>query len=172
MSTRLAVTATEQGGYVGLGTGNAGSTSAMAFYDKIWGAWALLLDAGIHAPMIAHTVYNFTNDGGAIGVITPKCSALIPAGAILIGSWYKVSTALAGSGNISVGTSAGASATAILGATAVSGLGVSGVVAQGVALGATPVAMTAQGQTIVTLSGTLTAGVFESFCLFVIPQNL
>ena len=170
MSTTLAVTT--QAGYEGLGTGNGGSTSAMAFWDKKWDSMAALIDAGLHLPMVAHTVYSFADDTGATGVITPKLSALIPAGAILIASWYKVSTALAGSGNISVGTAAGSSATSMLTATAVSGLNTSGAVARGVDLGANPVSMTAQGQVVVTLSGTLTAGVFEHFVLFVLPKNL
>lgn len=163
---------TAQVGFEGLSGAGSGSSSAIAYKDETWNkmiAW--VEDAGIHAPMIAHTIYNFANDA-ATGLVTPKYSALIPAGAIMVGAFYKVSTALAGTGNISVGTSAGSSATSILGATAVSGLGTSGVVARAVDLYTMPVPMTAQGQTIITLSGTLTAGVFEVFVEFFLPQNL
>jgi hypothetical protein len=170
MSTQLAIKT--QPGYEGLGGAGTGSTSSMTFIDETWKTIAALLDAGIHLPMIAHSIYSFANDGGATGVIVPKYSALVPAGAVMVGSWYLVATALAGTGNISVGTSAGSSATSILGATAVSGLETTGAVAQAAITASSPILMSAQGQVEVTLSGTLTAGVFETFVMFVIPQNL
>ena len=149
----------------------------MDFIDETFGGVpALLLDAGIHAVQVAHTIYNFANDGGATGVITPKQSALVPAGAICLLSVVNAPTPPAGSGNISFGLSAGGSATQFLAATAYNnaifatdaGVNVGAILPTSGSLYKT----TAQGQVTVTLSGTLTAGVVECFVLFVYPQNL
>jgi hypothetical protein len=160
-----------QPGYEGLGTGNGGSASAMAWLDKATGAAALLLDVGLAATMCAHAVYTFANDGGATGVVVPKWTALIPAGAILVGSYVNSPTAFTGSGSISVGTSAGSSATSILGATAY-GTFTTDYVAQGVVTASSPVKMSAQGNIELTFSGTITAGVLEVFVLYVMPANI
>ena len=162
-----------QQGYVGLGTGNAGSGSAQATFDKASGVLASLVDRGIQQVQCAHAIYSFAKDGGATGVITPYLTALIPSGAILTSSVINAPTAPVGSGNISVGTSAGSSATSILTATAYNNaIFATDVATVGAITQAAMVKMTAQGNITLTLSGTLTAGVIEIFVYFVMPQNL
>jgi hypothetical protein len=153
--------------------GGVGSVSSMTILDNASGVIASLLDKGIQMVQCAHAIYNFATDGGATGVITPKLTASIPAGAICFLSFVNAPSAPVGSGNISVGTSAGSSATAVLGATAYNnGMFATDIATIGAITTAAMVKMTAQGNITFTLSGTLTAGVVEAFIIFVMPQNL
>jgi len=165
-----------QQGYTGLGTGNTGSGSAMCLFDKTSGVLASILDKGIQKVQCAHAIYSFAKDGGATGVISPYYGALIPAGAICVFSFINATTAPVGSGNISVGLSAGGSATQILAATAynnaIFATDAGGNVGAILPTSGNCFKTTAQGNITFTLSGTLTAGVVEVFVAFLMPQNL
>ena len=64
--------------------------------------------------------YDFALDGGAQGLITPKINVTIPDNALIMGGVINPTTALAGAtATISIGTSAGSSASSIIAATAV-----------------------------------------------------
>lgn len=119
---------------------------------------------------VAKAVYNFANDGGAIGLITPKRTITIPDNAIIIGATLNSTTACtsSGAGTLAVGTSAGSSATSIKTATAVASLSADAVVNGTVTLAA-PVKMTAAGSVTVTVASfAFTAGVVEVSVYYVV----
>lgn len=121
---------------------------------------------------VAHAIYDFTVDGGTIGLITPVSTAAIPASAIIIGATINSVVAGVGvSGTLSVGTSAGSSASAILAATAVASLSLDAIL-NGVPTLAVPVKMTAAGNITVTIATTnFTAGRIEIFVYYVVASN-
>jgi hypothetical protein len=128
---------------------------------------------GIMPLRCAHAIYNFANDGGAAGAITPKLTATIPANAILIGATINPTTAVTsgGSATVSVGTTAGSSATSILGATAKTSLTIDALVNGAVTL-ASPVKMSAAGSINITVgTAALTAGLIEIFVYYIVAQN-
>lgn len=122
---------------------------------------------------VAHAVYDFSVDGGALGAITPALNALIPANAIIIGSTINPTTAVTslGSATVAVGTTAGSSATSLLTATAKASLSIDALV-NGAATFAAPVKMSAAGQIQITVgTAALTAGVIEIFVFYVVAKN-
>lgn len=129
--------------------------------------------AGIGNMRVAHAIYDFGVDGGAVGAITPVLTAPIPANAILVGGTINVTTAVlsAGSATLAVGTTAGSSATAILGATAKASLTLAALI-NAVPVFSTPVKMSAAGNINVTVgTAALTAGVVEVFVLYYVAAN-
>jgi hypothetical protein len=138
----------------------------------------LLMDAdggkaGLGFLRVAHAIFDFSVDGGAIGAITPAKTALIPANAILVGGTVNVPTAVLSSGaaTVSVGTTAGSSAAAILAATAKASLSVDANL-NAVPVFATPVKMSAAGSINLTVAtAALTAGVIEVFVLYYVAAN-
>lgn len=132
------------------------------------------VNSGINTLNVAHAIYSFATDGGgAPGLITPALNATIPANAIMVGATINATTAAVSGGatNISVGTSAGSSATSILAATAKASFSL-GALLNGVPVFATPVKMSAAGQITLTTSTTaLSAGIFEIFVYYTIAAN-
>ncbi len=112
---------------------------------------------------VAKARYNFAVDGGAQGAIIPKTTTLLPANTVIVGATINSTTAFlsGGSATLSVGTSAGSSATSILGATAKASLSANAVL-NGVPVFATPVKLTAKGYLNVTIgTADATAGIVE-----------
>lgn len=120
-------------------------------------------------PRVAIAQYDFTNDGGAVGAITLTNTVSIPAGAVVLASALRVTTAVtsAGSATISVGTTAGSGAASIAAATAKASL-TDDTVVQGIDYSTTkPFVMTAAGNVNVTVAtAAVTAGVVEIFVLY------
>lgn len=122
---------------------------------------------------VAHAIYSFAVDGGAIGAITPVSTVVIPANAIIVGATINSTTAVtsAGSATLAVGTTAGSSATSILAATAKASLSLDALI-NGVPVFATPVKMSAAGSIDVTVgTAVLTAGVVEIFVYYTVAAN-
>jgi hypothetical protein len=129
--------------------------------------------AGTGALQVAHATYNFAVDGGgAPGLITPAANATIPINAIIIGGTINSTTAGAGaSATVSVGTSAGSSATSLLAATAIGSFSTNAKLNSAATLAA-PVKMSAAGSiTITSAVAALTAGVFEIFVYYVVSPS-
>lgn len=142
------------------GQSNSGSTQTAA----------VVIGGGISC---ARAQYSFATDGGAIGLITPSLSDVIPANAILVAGTVNVTTAVtsAGSATVAIGTSAGSSASALLAATAKASLTLDALI-NAVPVFATPVKMTAAGTiTFTVATAVLTAGIIEVFIFYVVPIN-
>ena len=122
--------------------------------------------------MIGRARYDFSVDGGANGVLIPAMSDTIPANAIMIAATINSTTAVLPTGaTISIGTSAGSTATSILAVTAGTTL-IAGALVNGVTTFAAPRKMSASGQIQLTIaSGPITAGVVEIFVIYVIATN-
>lgn len=140
-----------------------------------WTQGAVVGGAGVGTNLlnVAHAIYSFAVDGGAVGAITPVSTVVIPANAIIVGATVNSTTAVtsAGSATVSVGTTAGSSATSILAATAKASLSVDAII-NGVPVFATPVKMTAAGSINVTVgTATLTAGIIEVFVYYTVAAN-
>lgn len=126
-----------------------------------------------------HAVYNFSVDGGAIGLITPKQTVQLPLGAVLVGGIAFSPTASGGavtsggSATISIGTSAGSSASSLLAATgkaSFSAGAIQGLVPAWTA--ADMFEMTAAGYLTITVAvAALTAGIIEIFVEYFHPVN-
>lgn len=69
----------------------------------------------------AKMTYDFSVDGGAIGLITPQYTPTLPQGAIILGGVIDITTALTSTGaaTIALGFGAGAQVASLKGATAV-----------------------------------------------------
>lgn len=117
--------------------------------------------------------YDFTADGGAVSTLTPLgTDAVIPAGAIVIISQFKVTVAFAGAtATLSMGTTAGSSNTAFLNAVAVASLTANAIIA-GAATIAAPVRLTAAGLVNVTIgTAAFTAGSGELYLVYFVPTE-
>jgi hypothetical protein len=146
-------------------TGDAQSTIAATA--------ALPAPIGFSGLRVAHAIFSFAVDGGVTGLITPVSTAVIPANAIIIGGTVNVVAAVTslGSATLSVGTSAGSSASALLAATAKASLTLAAIL-NAVPTLAVPVKMSAAGSITVTVgSADLTAGKVEIFLFFVVASN-
>jgi hypothetical protein len=119
--------------------------------------------------------YDFSLDGGAIGLITPGNSPIIPAKAIILGGTIDVTTALTsgGSATIALGLSAGGGgAAAILAATAVASwtAGITLVTIPKFTT-ATYIKMTADGRmTLTVATAALLTGVFNVNLVYVMGE--
>jgi hypothetical protein len=128
---------------------------------------------GIGVLRVAHAIYSFAVDGGAIGLITPVSTALIPANALIWGGVVNPTTAVlsAGALTMSVGTSAGSSAAALLAATAKASLSIDALLALVPTLAA-PIKMSAAGNITVTIAAAAgTAGIVEIFAFYTTATN-
>lgn len=140
-----------------------------------WTQGAIVGGAGVGTNLlnVAHAIYSFAVDGGAIGAITPVSTAAIPANAIIVGATVNSTTAVTslGAATVSVGTTAGSSASSILAATAKASLSLDAIL-NGVPVFATPVKMTAAGNVNVTVAAAaLTAGIIEVFVYYTVAAN-
>lgn len=116
--------------------------------------------------------YDFAADGGVIGTITPKvANCTIPKNSIITKVWVNSTTAVTSGGlaTVSIGTSAGSSTTALLGATAKASLSLNAVM-NGVPVmdtSATWVKLSAAGKVTCTVAvADLTAGVIEIWVMY------
>jgi hypothetical protein len=122
---------------------------------------------------VAHAKYSFATDGGAQGVITPSITASIPDNAIITRVVINSTSACTSDGNatVAIGTSAGSSATALIGDTAIASLGADALVI-GVPVpqtAATWVKMSAAGNIIFTIgTADLKAGVIEVWVYYTV----
>ncbi len=146
-------------------------TSAVPVFTR--GSSANSTATGTNNMQVAHAIYSFAVDGGAVSTITPVSTATIPANAIIVGATINSTTAVtsAGAATVSVGTSAGSSTTSILGATAKASLSL-GAILNGVPVFATPVKMSAAGSvTFSVATAALTAGIIEAFVYYTVAAN-
>lgn len=128
--------------------------------------------SGLGGLRVAHAIYDFAADGGAVATIAPRNSDTIPDNAIMVGGTINVTTAVlsGGSATVAIGTSAGSSATSIKAATAKASLSADAVL-NAVPVFATPVKMTAAGTITFTVAvSALTAGVIEVWIFYVLAS--
>lgn len=132
---------------------------------------------GISAQRVCHATYSFAVDGGAVGAITPATNCTIPINSIITNISVNSTTALlaaGGAATISVGTTAGSSASALLGATNKTSFSANAFV-QGVPVpqtASTWVKLTAAGSLNITVAtNALTAGICEFFVYYVVSPT-
>jgi hypothetical protein len=152
------------------------STAEQFGQGNVWGTIRSLARNRFSGPTgVAKFQYDFSLDGGAIGLITPGSSPVIPKNAIILGGTIDVTTALTsgGSATIALGLSAGGGgAAAILAATAVASW------TAGIALvtipkftTATYIKMTADGRMTLTIAtAALLTGVFNVNLVYVMGE--
>jgi hypothetical protein len=117
---------------------------------------------------IAKATYNFSIDGGATGIVTPKAGATVPAGAIVLRAWTDVTTPMTSGGaatvalDIAAGTPIVIKAATAYGDAAYTGLDIH--------LAATVInKTTSAGAITFTIAGdTLTAGIVNIFVEYVV----
>lgn len=146
-------------------------TSALPVFTR--GSTSGSSAAGNNNMNVAHAIYSFAVDGGAVATITPVSNATIPANAILVGATINSTTAVtsAGAATVSVGTAAGSSTTSILAATGKASFTTDAML-NGVPVFATPVKMTAAGAiTLTVATSALTAGIIEVFVYYTVAAN-
>ncbi len=128
-------------------------------------ALALSSAFGLGVLRTARAKYDFSVDGGAVGLITPAINATIPANAVILGGILNPTTALTsgGSATIAAGTSAGSSASSLKAATAVASYSANALLPTvPVFTAASAVKLSAAGQlTLTVATAALTAGVLE-----------
>lgn len=130
-------------------------------------------NSGLGELVFAKAIWDFSTDGGAVATITPKQNVFLPKNATIIVTNINVPTGCVsgGGGSMSFGTSAGSSATALLGATAVGALGANAVL-NGTPVIATPVRLTAKGYITVTITNAVfTAGRVEIDLAYYVRKN-
>lgn len=129
--------------------------------------------SGLGLRRVAHVIYNFAVDGGAIGLITPAKNATLPDNAIIFGGLINPTTAPTslGSATIAIGTAAGSSTTSLKAATAVATYSLDAVLATvPVWTAATAFKLTAAGAITLTVAvADLTAGVLDIFVEYYHP---
>jgi hypothetical protein len=123
---------------------------------------------------VAWAKYSFAVNGGAVSTITPAVAfnTVIPDNAIITSVIINSTTALtsAGAATVSIGTSGGSSASALLGVTGYATFTLDKLLA-GVPVWTAPIKMTASGSITFTIAGAaLTAGIIEVFVSFYVPQ--
>ncbi len=123
---------------------------------------------GLGVLRVARAKYDFAVDGGAMGAIIPATNAIIPDNAIIVGCTINSTTAVTslGAATVSIGTSAGSSATSLLGVTGKASFSLDALL-NSAATFAAPVKMTAVGSINITVgTADLTAGVIEVTVLY------
>jgi len=124
------------------------------------------IDAGVL--LIAKAIYDFDVDGGAMSAITAASNTVIPDNAVILGGSINSTTAVlsGGAGTVSIGTSAGSSATSIIGVTAKGTYSLNATLDISATFAA-QVKMTAAGSILFTIgTADLTAGVIEVTLLY------
>jgi hypothetical protein len=118
--------------------------------------------SGVGSLLHAKVIYDYSVDGGAAAAITPKQNVELPAKAVIVGGTIVCTAAVTSSGgaNVTIGTSAGSSASSLLGSTAKGSLTL-GAVLNAVPVFATPVVLSAKGKVTITPDAILTAGIVE-----------
>lgn len=125
--------------------------------------------------LVAKAIYSFAVDAGGTGLITPASNTTIPKNAIILGGFGKASSATAlaqaSGGTISIGTSAGSSASALLGSTAGAEANwAAAAIIPLVPTFAVPLQLSAAGKiTLTVATHVITAGIIEIYVFFVLP---
>lgn len=129
-------------------------------------------NAGTTSIAVAHAIYSFATDGGAVGLITPALNVTIPANAIIVGASFNSTTAPVGAGaTLAFGTSAGSTANSLLTATAITSFTLDAIV-NGTVTFAAPRKLSASGGITMTVAtAPLTAGVIEAFVYYTVAKN-
>lgn len=137
-----------------------------------WGVlWNPDTNFGFVNAHVAHAQYNFANDGGAVGTITPVNNFTLPTNAVIMNVVINSTTAVtsAGAATVAIGTTVGSSATSLLTATGKASF-TSNAFVQGVPVpqtASTFVKLSASGQLQVTVgTAALTAGVIEVYVFY------
>lgn len=146
-------------------------TSALPVFTR--GSTANSTANGVNNFQVAHAIYSFATDGGAISTITPALGATLPNNAVIVAATINSTTAVtsAGSATVAVGTSAGSSTTSILAATGKASFTTDALL-NGVPVFATPVKLTAAGNITLTVgTAALTAGIIEVFVFYTVAAN-
>lgn len=128
---------------------------------------------GLGVLRTARAKYDFSVDGGLVGAITPASTAVLPDNAVIVAATINSTTAVTsdGAATLAVGTTAGSSATSILGATAKTLFSVDALI-NGVPAFGEPLKMSAAGSINVTVgTANLTAGVVEITLLYFVAAN-
>jgi hypothetical protein len=127
---------------------------------------------GLGTLQMARAIYDFGVDGGAISTITPKHNAWLPDNAIIVAGVINSTTAVtsAGAPSITIGTSAGSSVSAILGAKVKGDYTLDAIIAA-VPTFAVPVKLSNKGQITITTDVALTAGVIEVTLFYFAERN-
>ncbi len=120
---------------------------------------------------MAKAVFNFAVDGGVISTIIPNKSISLPKNAVIIGGTANATTALASAAsNVTIGTDAGSSSSALLGSTNYTSFSTNALINL-VPTIAVPVKLTAKGNITITFSGTMTAGIVEIVLYYYVAAN-
>ena len=146
--------------------------SGASTFIRIWVGKFPSSAVTVKTMQVAHFLYNFAVDGGAIGTIVPSIADYIPSGAIVSGGYVNSSTALtsAGAATVGVGTTAGSTAVSVLAQTAKTAFTLDAVIPNTCA--ATPFKMSAVGQLQLTIAAAaLTAGVIEGWVTYTLATN-
>lgn len=127
--------------------------------------------SGISPLMVAKVIYNYSVDGGAATAITPKQNVELPKNAVIVGGTIVCTAAVTSDAeaNVTIGTSAGSSASAILGSTAKGSLTLAAVL-NAVPVFATPVVLSDKGKVTITPSAILTAGIVEINLIYFVTK--
>ena len=129
---------------------------------------------GVQLMRVAHFKYDFSIDGGTIGLINLAKTVVLPATAIIYDGMLKSVIAPVGAGaSIAFGTSAGSAANSIKAATAITSFTLGALLdVIPVSTAAASVAMTASGSITMTISGAnLTAGLVEGWLEYFVAAN-
>lgn len=159
------------GGTLGVGAAATDFTVIDVAGNLVTGA--NVAPVGITTMGVAHAIYDFASDGGAVSTITPVLTAALPANAIILGGFAKAGaalTAIAGT-TFAIGTSAGSSTTSLLTAAhgAIANWAADAIIALEPTM-AVPIELTAAGAITVTIgTHAVTAGQVEIFVFFVVP---
>lgn len=182
----LPIAGTPTNGTSGFGAGKAGVgclaidvTNAVLYINtgtKASPVWVAINGgvsglAGLGNVAVAKMTYDFAVDGGAQGAIIPTNSPTLPSKAIILGGALDITTTLTsgGSATISLGTSAGSSATSLKAATAVASWSAGFLAIVPVFTAATYVKLTAAGRPNLTIAtADLTAGKFDLNLVYVV----
>jgi len=134
--------------------------------------WKYNSASGLGDLKMARVIYDYAVDGGAATAITPLQNVLLPDNSVIIGGVINSTSAVTSSGgaNVSVGTSAGSSATAILGSTAKASLSLDAILAATPTI-AVPVKLTDKGRVTITPDAILTAGVIEIVLFYFVANG-
>jgi len=123
---------------------------------------------------VAHALYSFATDGGAVSTITPAINSTIPAKAVITAATINSTTAVTsgGAATVAIGTTAtGGSTTSFLAATGNASFTANALL-NGATTFAAPLKVTAAGSITVTVgTAALTAGVIEIWVQYYVATN-
>ena len=127
--------------------------------------------SGLGVLQMAKVIYSYGVDGGTAATLVPKKNFEFPDNSVIVGGTINSTTALASAGaNVTIGTTAGSTSSAILGTTAHTSFSTDALI-NAVPVFATPVKLTAKGKVSISFSGAITAGIVEIVLYFYVANN-